>query len=41
MKQILVISGSPRPAGNTYKIMKLLEEKVCALGEATFEYLSL
>lgn len=41
MKQILVISGSPRPRGNTYKITKLVEEKVCALEPVTFEYLSL
>ncbi len=41
MKNVLVISGSPRPHGNTYKIIKLVEEKVCALGPATFEYLSL
>ena len=41
MKRVLVISGSPRPRGNTYKITKLVEEKVCALGSATFEYLTL
>jgi len=39
MKHVLVISGSPRPGGNTYKITKFLEDKVCALGAATFEYL--
>jgi multimeric flavodoxin WrbA len=41
MKNVLVISGSPRPQGNTYKITKLIEEKIMALDEIVFEYLSL
>lgn len=41
MKNVLVISGSPRPQGNTYKITKLIEEKIKALDEIAFEYLSL
>ena len=41
MKKVLVISGSPRPHGNTYKITKLVEEKIRTLEPATFEYLSL
>ena len=41
MKNVLVISGSPRHQGNTYKITKLIEEKIKALDEIAFEYLLL
>ena len=41
MKKVLVISGSPRPTGNTYKIANILEEQLKALGEVEFEYLAL
>jgi multimeric flavodoxin WrbA len=41
MKNVLVISGSPRPSGNTYKITKLIEEKIRAMGDIEFEYLTL
>jgi multimeric flavodoxin WrbA len=41
MKNILVISGSPRPTGNTYKITKLIEEQMADLGDVQFEYLML
>ena len=41
MKKILVISGSPRPKGNTYKITRLLEVQMETLGEVSFEYVSL
>jgi multimeric flavodoxin WrbA len=41
MKKILVISGSPRPTGNTYKITKLIEEQVAGMGDVQFEYLIL
>ena len=41
MKKVLVISGSPRPTGNTYKIAKLIEEQMAAMGDLEFEHLSL
>ena len=41
MKKVLVISGSPRPMGNTHKIAKLIEEQMAAMGDIEFEYLSL
>ena len=41
MKHILVVSGSPRPKGNTYKITKLIEEKMATIGDLEFEYLVL
>ncbi len=41
MKKIVVISGSPRPKGNTYKITKVFEEKMNAFGDYEFEYISL
>ncbi len=41
MKNILVISGSPRPTGNTYKITKLIEEQMTGLADVHFEYLML
>ena len=41
MKNILVISGSPRPTGNTYRIARLVETEMAARGEVAFEYLSL
>lgn len=41
MKNILVISGSPRPTGNTYKITKLIEEQMAGMGDVQFEYLML
>ncbi len=41
MKKIVIISGSPRPKGNTYKVSLVLEEKLKKLGNYSFEYLSL
>jgi multimeric flavodoxin WrbA len=41
MKKILVISGSPRPTGNTYKIAKMIEEQMAGMGSVEFEYLTL
>lgn len=41
MKNILVISGSPRSNGNTHKIVKLIEERMSGFGEVDFTYLSL
>ena len=41
MKNVLIISGSPRRRGNTFKITKLVEEKMAALGDMNFEYLAL
>lgn len=38
MKKILVISGSPRPKGNTYKVTALVEEEMKRLGDVEFEY---
>ena len=40
-KQVLVISGSPRPRGNTYKICRLLEARLRELGDVSFHYVSL
>ena len=41
MKKILVICGSPRPKGNTYKITQVFEEKLSAGNDYEFEYLAL
>jgi multimeric flavodoxin WrbA len=41
MKNVLVISGSPRRRGNTCKITQLVEEELAALGDVAFEYLAL
>ena len=41
MKKVLVISGSPRPKGNTYRVTSLFEEEVNKLGDVEFEYLFL
>jgi len=41
MKKVLVISGGPRPSGNTYKVARLVEEQVKYLGEVNFEYVFL
>ena len=41
MKKVLVISGSPRPTGNTYQIAKLVEKQMAASGDMAFEYISL
>ena len=38
MKTILVISGSPRPRGNTYKLTALFEQELKTLGDYTFDY---
>lgn len=38
MKKVLVISGSPRPKGNTFKITNLVEENVKKYGEVEFDY---
>ncbi|MBN2320438.1 MAG: flavodoxin family protein [Acidobacteria bacterium] len=40
MKRILVISGSPRSKGNTYKITRLVEEQMVVRGDVAFEYVS-
>jgi multimeric flavodoxin WrbA len=41
MKNILVISGSPRRRGNTAKVTRIVEEKMAASGDVSFEYLVL
>ncbi len=41
MKNILIVSGSPRPKGNTYKMMQLIENRMHELGDYTFEWLYL
>ncbi len=41
MKKIVIISGSPRPKGNTYKITQVFERVLNELGEYNFEYMSL
>lgn len=41
MKKVLVISGSPRPTGNTFKIAQIIEEQMALLGDVEFEYLTL
>jgi len=41
MNRILIISGSLRPFGNTYKGVQLVDEKVKDLGEVDFEYVLL
>jgi multimeric flavodoxin WrbA len=41
MKHILVVSGSPRPTGNTYKVTKLIEDRMKQSDEAEFDYLFL
>ncbi|WP_419662153.1 NADPH-dependent FMN reductase [Desulfosarcina variabilis str. Montpellier] len=41
MKNILVISGSPHPAGNTVKITQRVEEQMAEMGDVHFEYLVL
>jgi multimeric flavodoxin WrbA len=41
MKSILIISGSPRPKGNTYKIMQRIQAEMASLGTYTYEWLSL
>lgn len=38
MKKVLVISGSPRPKGNTFKVTSLVEENVKKYGEIEFDY---
>jgi len=39
--KVLVIVGSSRGKGNTYKITKQLEEKIEELGDVEFNYLFL
>jgi len=41
MKNVLIISGSPRRRSNTFKITKLVEEQMTELREMNFEYLAL
>ena len=41
MKRIQIISGSPRPKGNTYKMMQLIETRLHELGEYSIEWLFL
>ncbi len=41
MKNVMVISGSPRPTGNTYQIAKAIEKEMAAMGDVEFEYLTL
>ena len=41
MKNVVVISGSPRPKGNTYKIVKEIENNMCRYNEVVFNYVSL
>ena len=40
-KKVLVLSGSPRPRGNTYKIWRLLEERLRARGDVSVRYVAL
>ncbi len=39
--KILAIMGSPRKAGNTYKVTKKVEEQMRSLGDVEFEYVFL
>ena len=41
MKKIVVITGSPRPKGNTYKVTRILEEKLQQHEDYSVEYISL
>jgi multimeric flavodoxin WrbA len=41
MKKVVVVSGSPRPKGNTYKIIKEIEGEMTRDNDVSFEYLSL
>jgi len=41
MAWVLVIMGSPRKMGNSYKIVKRIEEKIRTLGSIEFSYLFL
>jgi len=41
MAQVLVIIGSPRKMGNSYKIVKRIEERMRTLGDIEFNYLFL
>lgn len=41
MKSILIISGSPRPKGNTYKIMQHIQAEMESLGTYTYEWVFL
>lgn len=40
-KQVLVLSGSPRARGNTYKIWRLVEDRLRAQGDVTVRYVAL
>ena len=41
MSQVLAIIGSPRKMGNSYKIVKRIEERMRTLGDVEFNYLFL
>jgi multimeric flavodoxin WrbA len=41
MIKILAIMGSPRKAGNTYKVTKMVEERMKTFGDVEFEYVFL
>lgn len=41
MTKVLVIIGSPRKMGNSYKIVKRIEERMSSLGDIEFSYLFL
>ena len=41
MVKVLAIMGSPRVRGNTYKVTKILEERMGSAGDVEFEYLFL
>ena len=41
MKSIVVIFGSPRPRGNTFKIVSQLEAQLRQRGEVNVEYVHL
>jgi multimeric flavodoxin WrbA len=41
MVKVLAIMGSPRKMGNTYKVTKMVEERMKALGDVEFEYVFL
>lgn len=41
MVKVLAIMGSPRSRGNTYKVTKMVEDRMKLLGDVEFEYLFL
>lgn len=41
MLKVLAVMGSPRSRGNTYKVTKMVEERMKKMGDVEFEYLFL